>query len=343
MEKAQKYYFSKIKLFEKILTQNLNIKKEKILIIGDTGSKNNKIAFLITNTFIKAAQNLNLNYDFILIKKTKNKTNQMNKDLEKKILNLPQKSTLIINLSNGLGKSTKINSIRQFSKTKKHKYTISASLGEIQTKDYKKYLKSLDVDYEELKKINQKIILKLKKANQITIKTKKGTNLTAKIDKTTIKSSLGVNKKFGDGGNLPGSEVYFAPKLNQANGTVIIDASSKLINKTQKIKNPITITIKNGKITNITGKTEAKKLKQELETQAKKSNDNALKICEIGIGTNNKATLLGAIIIDEKIKGTAHIAFGNNLWFGGKLNSTIHLDQVFKNSKIYLDDKELIY
>jgi leucyl aminopeptidase (aminopeptidase T) len=340
MDKAQKYYFSKINLFEAILQKNLNIKKEKLLIIGDLGSKDYQISTILTNSFIKAAKNLNLNYDFIIIKKTKDKSNNMDKELEKKILNLPKKSTLLISLSNGLGKSTKINSIRKFAKTQKHKYAISASLGEIKTTDYKKYLKSLDVNYEELNKTNNKIITKLKKATTIKITTKKGTNLTAKIDKNTITSSLGVNKIFGQGGNLPGSEVYFAPKLNSANGTIIIDASSKLINQTQKLNHPITIQIQNGKITSITGKIEAKRLLKEL-TNAK--NDNALKICEIGIGTNPNASILGAIIIDEKVKNTAHIAFGNNLWFNGKLNSNIHLDQVFKKPTIYLDEKKIVY
>ena len=56
---------------------------------------------------------------------------------------------------------------------------------------------------------------------------------------------------------------------------------------------------------------------------------------------NPKAKIIGAMIIDDKTLGTAHIGIGSNYWFGGNIYAIIHLDQVFRNPKIYLDGKVL--
>ena len=63
-------------------------------------------------------------------------------------------------------------------------------------------------------------------------------------------------------------------------------------------------------------------------------------IGELGIGFNPKINLMGAMVVDEKALGTAHIALGSNYWFGGDIYSISHLDQVFKNPLILFDGKE---
>ena len=52
-----------------------------------------------------------------------------------------------------------------------------------------------------------------------------------------------------------------------------------------------------------------------------------------------KAEIMGVTVIDEKALGTAHIAVGSNAWFGGTIYSKIHLDQVFRDAKVYIDDE----
>ena len=64
-------------------------------------------------------------------------------------------------------------------------------------------------------------------------------------------------------------------------------------------------------------------------------------MCELGIGLNPKAKLVGAMIMDDKVKGTGHIGIGSNYWFGGTIYAVTHFDQVFRNPKIFLDDKIL--
>ena len=109
------------------------------------------------------------------------------------------------------------------------------------------------------------------------------------------------------------------------------------------IKKPIELTIKDGEITEIKGGEEAKQLENTLKWAASvaKNPGNVRRICELGIGLNPKASIIGAMIVDDKTLGTAHIGIGSNYWFGGNIYAIIHLDQVFKNPKIYLDGELL--
>ena len=47
-----------------------------------------------------------------------------------------------------------------------------------------------------------------------------------------------------------------------------------------------------------------------------------------GVGTNDRATLTGNVLEDEKILGTVHVAFGASAGIGGTVSVPIHLDVV---------------
>ena len=57
--------------------------------------------------------------------------------------------------------------------------------------------------------------------------------------------------------------------------------------------------------------------------------ENEKIVCEFGIGMNpNIHSLCGYTVLDEKMKGTFHIAIGANTMFGGKNNAPNHIDLV---------------
>ncbi|MFH1664411.1 MAG: aminopeptidase, partial [archaeon] len=52
------------------------------------------------------------------------------------------------------------------------------------------------------------------------------------------------------------------------------------------------------------------------------------------------AKIIGVVLEDEKVLGTAHLAIGNNTSMtGGTTYSEIHLDGVFTKPTIWLDGK----
>ena len=53
----------------------------------------------------------------------------------------------------------------------------------------------------------------------------------------------------------------------------------------------------------------------------KKHGEGGTNVAELGIGTNESATLTGNVLEDEKILGTAHVAFGASAAIGGTVQS----------------------
>lgn len=188
--------------------------------------------------------------------------------------------------------------------------------------------RALNVDFNKIKIINEKIIKKLKNKNKINILAKKGTNIEFCINGRKWIGDDGIYTKKGAFGNLPAGEVFTAPLEGKTNGTIIADASVGSIGKVDK---NIQIIVKNGFITNVIGGKTANQFKKSLKNKLYKN------VAELGIGTNYKAKITGNVLEDEKVAGTCHIAFGNNRHFGGKVDVPFHVDVVIKNPTIYAD------
>ena len=141
-------------------------------------------------------------------------------------------------------------------------------------------------------------------------------------------ASTGVYREAGQAGNLPSGEAYIAPLEDGADGEFYVDGS---IVGVGILKEPVILQIKKGIITGITGK------QATAVDKAIPANTASRTIGELGIGTNPKARVTGNILEDEKIYGSAHVAFGTNISFGGALQAPSHIDCVTLAPEIYLD------
>jgi len=128
-------------------------------------------------------------------------------------------------------------------------------------------------------------------------------------------------------------------------GTIIIDGSLKTLSGTDLINEPVTLNVKDNNIISIKGGSLADKLEKTLRWGEHRSKNprNIRKIGEVGIGTNQNASIVGSTILNEKTYGSAHVAIGNNYWFGGHIYCVLHLDQVFKDPIVMIDGKKLDY
>ena len=187
--------------------------------------------------------------------------------------------------------------------------------------------RALNINFNKIKAINERLISKLKNKSNIKITTKLGTKVEFEIQNRKWISDDGViyNKKRAFG-NLPGGEIFIAPLEGKANGTIIVDAS---IGGLGKVDKNVKIDIKNGFIVGVNGGKIANKFKNLLKNKFFKN------VAELGIGTNYKAKITGNVLEDEKVAGTCHIAFGNNKHFGGKIDVPFHVDVVIKKPTIY--------
>ena len=195
-------------------------------------------------------------------------------------------------------------------------------------------IRCLSADPEKILETTNKVYQKMRGVNVIRVKSEAGTDIILPIRRRII-ASTGILKNIGESGNLPSGEVFVAPNEDESNGKVVFDGS---IGGIGLLEEPVKVEIVAGYIKKITGGKEARLVEEMLRNV---HNEKAFAVAEFGIGTNYKATLTGDILEDEKILGTIHIAFGNNLTMGGKIKVGIHVDALVKEPDVYFD-KELV-
>lgn len=197
--------------------------------------------------------------------------------------------------------------------------------------------KYLDANYKKIKEVSEKISDMLTNTEEVRVTTPAGTDLTFSVKGRTCLPDTGDLTEKGSLGNLPAGEAYIAPIENTGTGTFVCDKGD-VIAYLGAMKDKVTMTLENGRIVNIEGGQSAQELRDFLSDKDEESNG----IAELGIGTNPHVDLIGHPLVDEKVWGTIHIAFGTNKFMGGTRVSNIHYDCVIKNPTLYLDGKAII-
>lgn len=331
-----------IGVFENVLTKNLGVTDEDLLVIGDRGySPNNLIAPALTNAFSLAANNLGISHSTVY-QTTKARGERADLVMLKKLLHLPRNSTIVVNVSNRLGQMGYLgSSFRKFCKSRGHRFLSTASLGMLDNAKLDAVTKSLDVNAKELQKKGERVKTMLDNARELNIITKAGTNLLIKIAERKARVASGIYLQPGSGGNAIPAETYIAPDAKGVEGTLVIDGSIRTTDKTHLVRQPVQMEIKRSDIISWNNTTESKLLQQSIEWAHKRSKHpwGIRRIGEIGIGLNPNANVVGSTIVDEKAANTAHAAIGSNSWFGGDVYSIIHLDQVFRDPIFKIDGR----
>lgn len=192
--------------------------------------------------------------------------------------------------------------------------------------------RALNVNHHKIAVLTKKVANLLSKTKKAVITTTGGTYLELHLAKRRGYIDTGIIKKPGEFSNLPAGEAYIAPQEYKSNGIIVVDGSFAPVGF---LKNPVTIDVNNGSLMKVRGN---RKLSTIFKNYGKKEHI----LCEFGIGTNASAKITGNVLEDEKVLGSIHVAFGNNLGFGGNNKARIHLDGVIKKPSVWLDGKPII-
>jgi leucyl aminopeptidase (aminopeptidase T) len=119
-------------------------------------------------------------------------------------------------------------------------------------------------------------------------------------------------------GNLPCGEGFISP----CGGDGVIYATS-LAGVGLTSGQPARLTVAGGELVDAEGPQGERLLRM-----LRDAGPHGVNLAELGIGTNERAGLIGNVIEDEKILGTIHVAFGASAGFGGTVRVPIHLDCV---------------
>jgi aminopeptidase len=153
-------------------------------------------------------------------------------------------------------------------------------------------------------------------------------------DRTAIVDAGQLNKR-GAFGNIPCGEAFIAPVEGTGEGTLIVDGSIAGIGK---VTTPVELEVEAGNLTAASGPDGARLINM-LEEQGGPEGSN---LAELGIGTNEAAMLTGNILEDEKLLGTAHVAFGASKAIGGTVQTEVHLDCVMLEPTVEVDGETIV-
>jgi aminopeptidase len=168
--------------------------------------------------------------------------------------------------------------------------------------------------WQELGAFQAQLIGRLKGAKQLRIQAP-GTDLTLDVRKRTWVNSDGKR-------NMPSGEVFTGPHETSAEGTIRFTIPSSPSGVDVQ---GVQLEFREGTVVRAQADVGDDYLQHVLQTDA-----GARRIGELGIGTNfGIARPIGAILFDEKIGGTVHVALGRSYpETGGKNESAVHWDLI---------------
>jgi leucyl aminopeptidase (aminopeptidase T) len=135
-------------------------------------------------------------------------------------------------------------------------------------------------------------------------------------------------------GNLPPGEGFIAPIEGTATGRLVVDGT---IGDRGIPDPPMELTVEAGNLVAATG-VEGEALLKLLRG----AGEGGTNVAELGIGTNEKATLTGELLEDEKLLGTCHVAFGASAGIGGTVQVPVHIDCVVMKPTVSIDGEPLV-
>ena len=187
----------------------------------------------------------------------------------------------------------------------------------------------LAADYHAIAERSERLAALLTRGKLARVTTPAGTDITLSIEGRDGIADTGLLTQRGAFGNLPAGEAFLAPVEGTAEGTIVVDGS---VGDSGALSEPITLVVAGGYVTEIRGD-ETGQLERLLEPHGR----DAYSIAELGIGTNDRARIVGNVLEDEKVLGTVHIAMGNNAFMGGRVNVPSHHDAVLRRPDLFID------
>jgi aminopeptidase len=197
------------------------------------------------------------------------------------------------------------------------------------------FMRAMPVDYAELRRAGEQLAERLTTASTCRVSSAAGTDVLLRLEGRRAVVDDGHMQATGAFGNLPAGEAFLAPVEGSAEGVVVFDGSLAGFGL---LDQPARVRVAAGRAVEADGAAG----KWLLETLDAGGASGRL-LAELGIGTNPAAILSGNILEDEKVIGTAHLAFGTNLSFGGENSAGVHIDGMLLKPTIELDGRPLMH
>jgi len=190
-------------------------------------------------------------------------------------------------------------------------------------------------DYDEVDRITRDLARLMTDAKTARVRTPSGTDLSMSL---AGRGAVALTGRVGGPGTfaaMPDGEAAISPVEGTAEGTLVIDHT---MDNLGLLDAPIRMTVRAGRVAAIEGGVSAKTLRELVAA----SDAYATNIAEFAIGTNERARLIGSMTEDKKLRGSVHVAIGDNHVIGGTVVSELHLDGLLLRPTVELDGRTVV-
>jgi len=194
-------------------------------------------------------------------------------------------------------------------------------------------------DYERIAQETEPLAEMLSRAEQAIVRSRGGTDISFSLAGRQGGADTGLFHEKGSFGNLPAGEAYIAPCEGTGNGQVVVEKGWF-----RGLKEDMVLHFQDGLVSSVEGGGEVGEMLKELLGLEKEGEEYRARrnLAELGVGTNPNARSTESVLEAEKIRGTVHIAIGDNAHIGGVVSADLHWDFVIPHADLILDGKPIM-
>jgi leucyl aminopeptidase (aminopeptidase T) len=195
----------------------------------------------------------------------------------------------------------------------------------------------LAVDFDAIRAGADRVGAAWSEAELFRLTTPAGTDLRGSVEGRPGRVLHGLARTDGAYMAPPDIEAGTAPVEGTTNGVVVVDADLLFMGQ-GPLSDPVVIHVLEGEMTGLEG-ANADRLREML---ARCDDERMRNIAEVSMAFNPAGRVCGVPMETESSLGTAHIALGNSVAYGGVVDAVAHLDCVMKDATLELDGRPVM-
>jgi leucyl aminopeptidase (aminopeptidase T) len=190
----------------------------------------------------------------------------------------------------------------------------------------------LTVDFDAIRGDAERVGAAWGNASTFRLTTPAGTDLRGSVEGRPGRVLHGLAREAGDYMAPPDIEAGTAPVESTTDGVAVIDADLLFMGQ-GPLPSPVVLHFERGELRGVEGE-EAGCLHEMLERCA---DDRMTNLAEVSMAFNPAGRVCGVAMETESARGTAHVALGNSIAYGGTVDAIAHLDCVMREATLELD------
>jgi leucyl aminopeptidase (aminopeptidase T) len=182
----------------------------------------------------------------------------------------------------------------------------------------------------------------LSQAQEAIVRSRVGTDMRFSLAGREAGADTGLFREKGSFGNLPAGEAYIAPLEGTGNGQIVVEKGWF-----RGLQEKLVLQFEGGLVRSVQGGGEVGDKLLDLLGLGQEGGQSAeyearRNLAELGVGTNPNAHSTASVLEAEKIRGTVHMAIGDNAHIGGIVSADLHWDFVIPRAELILDGKAIM-